>query len=60
MYDCGDSNLQYIRFCVFAVLVGTIITSMELYRNGNLVMLGILMYIVHAQKQKEIVWKNNK
>lgn len=57
MYDCGDSNLQYIRFCVFAVLVGTIITSMELYRNGNLVMLGILMYIVHAQKQKEIVWK---
>lgn len=52
MIDCRDSDLQYIRFCILAVLVGTIITSMELYRNGNLVILGALMYIVHFSKTK--------
>lgn len=52
MIDCSDSDLQYIRFCILAVLVGTIITSMELYRNGNLVILGVLMYIVHFSKSK--------
>lgn len=50
MYDCKFEELQFIRFGIFCVLIATIITSMELYRNGNLVVLGLLFYIVHLKK----------
>lgn len=49
MYKCKDKELQFIRFGIFCVLVSTIITSMELYRYGNLAVLGLLFYIVHRK-----------
>lgn len=58
MIDCSDPNLQYIRFCILAVLMGTIITSMELYRNGNIVILGVLVYIVHFSKNSRELFQN--
>lgn len=52
MYECNYKDLQFIRFGIFCVLISTIITSMELYRNGNLVVLGLLFFIVHKNKIK--------
>lgn len=52
MICCKRRDLQYIRFCILVVLIGSIITSMEIYRNGNLVILGILMYIVCKTKSQ--------
>lgn len=49
MYKCKDKELQFIRFGIFCVLVSTIITSMELYRYGNLVVFGLLLYIVQKK-----------
>lgn len=61
MLDCSDQNLQYIRFCILAVLVGTIITSMELFRNGNIAILGVFMCIVHYSKNNEgVLLKSNR
>lgn len=44
MYKCMDPRLQCIRFTLFTVLIGSIFTTMELYRPGNLLILPLLLY----------------
>lgn len=44
MYKCMDPRLQCIRFTLFIVLIGSIFTTMELYRQGNLLILPLLLY----------------
>lgn len=37
---------QYIRFALLTVLLGSIMTSMELFRDGNILILGIIYYLM--------------
>lgn len=46
MIQCKDPNLQYIRFALLVTILGTIMTSQELYRQGNFLLIGVLFYYV--------------
>lgn len=50
-------DIQFIRFCLAVVFIGSIFTSMELYRPGNLIIVPILFYMVykHNEENKPIV-----
>lgn len=37
---------QYIRFALLTVLLGSVMTSMELFRNGNILVLGLVYYLL--------------
>lgn len=41
---CGERYLRFIRFSLLTILLGSIITSMELFRSGNLILVGFLLY----------------
>lgn len=45
MYNCKSPELQCIRFTLFIALIGSLFTTMELYRPGNLLMLSLLLYM---------------
>lgn len=56
MWKSKERNLQFVRFAIFVALFGSIITSMEIYRKGNLLVLAILFYYVSQyKKQKKLV-----
>ena len=42
---CKEPELQYIRFTLFLVLIGSLFTTMELYRPGNLLILSLFLYM---------------
>lgn len=44
IYKCMDPRLQCIRFTLLIVLIGSIFTTKELYRPGNLLILPLLLY----------------
>ena len=46
---CSAKDLQFIRFALLVVLVGSIVTSMELFRQGNLLIVGIILYYIENQ-----------
>lgn len=43
---------QYIRFTLLTVLFGSIMTSMELFRDGNILILGIIYYLIINKDEK--------
>lgn len=45
IFRCKSPDLQYIRFTLLIVLLGSIFTSMELYRTGNILLLSLLVYM---------------
>lgn len=49
-WKCKSFNLQYIRFTLVVLLLGSIITSMELFRAGNFLILGMLFYYIDTSK----------
>ena len=51
IWRCKEKQIQYIRFTFFIVLIGSIITNMELYREGNLLMLSLFLYIEYKYHQ---------
>ena len=54
MWKCKEPRLQYIRFTLFVVLFGSIFTSMELYRDGNILLFSLFLYIeykYHAEQK---------
>lgn len=56
MLKCKERDLQFIRFAIFVALFGSVMTSMEIYRKGNLLVLAVLFYYVLLyKKQKEQV-----
>lgn len=55
MWQCKAKELQWVRFAIAVSMLGTIVTSAELYRFGNLLLLGVLLYYVkiyNYQKMK--------
>lgn len=53
MRNCTSIDLQWVRFAIGVTLIGTIITSMELYRNGNLMLLGVLLYYIDTYNKEQ-------
>lgn len=45
MWKCKEQHLQCIRFTLFIVFLGSIFTTAEIYRTGNLLMLSLFLYI---------------
>ena len=55
IWKCKEPALQYIRFTLSVVLLGSIFTSMELYRGGNILLLSLFLYIEYRyHKEKEM------
>lgn len=52
MHRCKADELQYIRFALFTVFAGSIMTSMELYREGNILILSLLLTIEYLYSKK--------
>lgn len=47
MWKAKSKDLQYIRFCLAVILAGSVFTSMELFRAGNLLIVTILFYMIY-------------
>lgn len=54
MWKAKSQNVQYIRFCLAVILAGSVFTSMELYRPGNLLIVTILFYMIYAMNDSLI------
>ena len=55
MYRCKSPDLQCIRFTLFVALIGSLFTTMELYRPGNLLILPLFLYMeyqYHIEKNR--------
>lgn len=53
MWKARAPEIQYIRFCLFVIFVGSIFTSMELYRPGNLVIATLLFYLEYQYNEEK-------
>jgi len=53
MIGVKDTKYQYIRFTLFTVLAGSIFTSMELFRQGNILLLSLFMYMEYILKKEK-------
>lgn len=66
IWRCKAPRLQFIRFTLLVVLMGSIFTSMELYRNGNILIFSLLLYSEYIynveNKNKKLILndKNNR
>ncbi|BFK00760.1 hypothetical protein F020042I8_33210 [Bacteroides xylanisolvens] len=49
---CKDRELQYIRFTLLVVLLGSLFTSKELFRTGNMVIIGIFLYLEYIRNKE--------
>jgi len=50
--QCKSKDTQFIRFTLLSVYIASIFTSMELYRNGNFVIIALLLYYVTKRNAK--------
>lgn len=57
-WNCKRPSLQYIRFTLLTVFLGSIMTSAELYRPGNLILIGIYIYAICSYKQTLVTYEN--
>lgn len=47
IWRCKKLELQYIRFTLCVVLLGSLFTTAELFRMGNILLLSLFIYIEH-------------
>lgn len=60
IFQCYSPHLQYIRFTLLTVLLGSVFTSMELYRTSNLLIISLYMCLVYLDSLKNRHCKYNK
>ena len=53
IWRCKDSQFQYIRFTLAIVLIGSLFTTAELYRDGNILLFTLFMYIEYKYHQEK-------
>lgn len=51
-YKAKSKNLQYIRFTLLTVLGGSIFTSMELFRECNMLITSVLIYLIYKSYEE--------
>lgn len=45
---CRAPENQYLRFTIIATTLASVITSMEIFREGNLIIIGLFLYTIAA------------
>lgn len=50
---CREKPLLFIRSTLLTIYIGTIFTSQELYRAGNFIFIGLLMYVEYIYHQEK-------
>lgn len=53
IWRCKEPQLQYLRFTLIVVLLGSLFTTAELYREGNILMLTLLLYLEYKYHQEK-------
>ncbi len=48
IYKAKGERIQYVRFTLLTALLGSIVTSMELFRTGNMLVVSLYLCLVHA------------
>lgn len=48
-----EPELQYLRFTLVVILAGSIFTTAELYRDGNLLLFSLFLYIEYKYHQEK-------
>lgn len=57
---CKEPQIQYVRFTLIIVLLGSIFTTAELFREGNILLLSVLLYLEYRfHKEKKYPLQNN-
>lgn len=49
---CRGPENQYIRFTIIATTLASVFTSMEIYRDGNLLIVGLYLYTIAAYNRE--------
>lgn len=44
---CRNPEFQFLRFTLITVFLGSIMTSKEIYRTGNMIVIGVILYIIY-------------
>ena len=52
MWKCREPQIQFVRFTLLVVLVGSIFTSAELYRDGNILIFSLFAYLEYKYHQE--------
>lgn len=52
MWNYKDIRFQYIRFTLLIVLLGSLFTTSELYRNGNILLFSLILYIQYKYSKE--------
>ena len=52
---CKSKEILYIRYTLLTILIGSILTTAELYRPGNLVIIGVILYIEYKFNERKIL-----
>lgn len=48
---CKNKESQYIRFTLLVVLLGSLFTTKELFRTGNMVIIGVFLYLEYVSNR---------
>lgn len=51
--QCRNKELLTLKYTILTVFVGSIFTSQELFRSGNFVVLGLMLYIYYKYQNNE-------
>ena len=53
MWKCKEPQIQFIRFTLFVVLVGSLFLNAELYRDGNILLFSLFLYFEYKYHQEQ-------
>lgn len=59
IWRCKASQIQYVRFTMIIVLLGSIFTTEELFREGNILLLSFLLYIEYRVQKDNLILHTN-
>lgn len=48
-------QIQYIRFTLITVFIGSIVTSMEIYRTGNILIISLYLCLIYVSNKEQIL-----
>ena len=58
IYICKETDLQFVRFSFFCIFFCSILTSMELFRQGNFIVISIVLAYVYKYKKEQKLNEN--
>lgn len=55
---CRAPEIQYLRFTIIATTLASLVTSMEIFRDANLLIVGLYLYIIAIHDKNETIPAN--